>query len=67
MMLRHTHTADVAVLRALPITEPRCQRSLGLAWRKEHYLSQAAQQFRAFVIQYFKQLEQEGAKCASVL
>ncbi|BCL79109.1 LysR family transcriptional regulator [Ktedonobacteria bacterium brp13] len=54
------HTADLAVLKALPIKEPRCQRLIGLAWRKEHYLSQAAQQFRAFVIQYFKQLEQEG-------
>ncbi|HEY4385385.1 MAG TPA: LysR family transcriptional regulator [Ktedonobacteraceae bacterium] len=54
------HTADRAVVRALPIKEPRCQRLIGLAWRKEHYLSRAAQQFREFVIQYFKQLEQEG-------
>ena len=51
--------ADRAALRVLPITEPRCQRSLGLAWRQSHYLSQAAQQFRAFVIQYFKHIEQE--------
>jgi DNA-binding transcriptional LysR family regulator len=58
LMLRYT--ADLAVLRALPIKEPRCQRLIGLAWRKEHYLSQAAQQFQEFVIQYFKQLEQEG-------
>ena len=43
----------------LPIAEPRCRRHLGLAWRTTHYLSQAAQQFRAFVIQYFQQLEQE--------
>jgi DNA-binding transcriptional LysR family regulator len=58
LMLRHT--ADLAVLRALPIKEPRCQRLIGLAWRQEHYLSQAVQQFREFVIQYFKHLEQEG-------
>src|SRR5579884_966340 len=32
----------------LHINEPRCQRIIGLAWRKEHYLSQAAQQFREF-------------------
>jgi DNA-binding transcriptional LysR family regulator len=38
----------------LRIVEPCCDRIIGLAWRKEHYLSQAAQYFRAFVIQYFK-------------
>lgn len=46
--------------RALPIAEPHCRRQLGLAWRTTHYLSQAAQQFRTFVIQYFHQLEQES-------
>jgi DNA-binding transcriptional LysR family regulator len=48
--------ADPSVLVPLHIDEPRCQRVIGLAWRKEHYLSQAAQQFREFVIQYFKNL-----------
>jgi DNA-binding transcriptional LysR family regulator len=57
LMLRNA--TDLTTLRALPIKEPRCQRLIGLAWRKEHYLSQAAQQFRTFVIQYFKHLEQE--------
>ncbi len=42
----------------LHIKEPRCQRIVGLAWRKEHYLSQAAQQFREFVVQYFEQMQQ---------
>jgi LysR family transcriptional activator of glutamate synthase operon len=42
----------------LHIKEPRCQRIVGLAWRKEHYLSQAAQQFRDFVVQYFEQMQQ---------
>lgn len=46
--------------RVLPVAEPRCRRQLWLAWRKTHYLSQAAQQFRTFVIQYFRQLEQES-------
>jgi DNA-binding transcriptional LysR family regulator len=46
-------------VRILPVSEPRCRRQLELVWRTTHYLSQAAQQFRSFVIQYFHQLEQE--------
>jgi DNA-binding transcriptional LysR family regulator len=60
LMLRNAADLAVQPLRVLPIAEPRCQRSLGLAWRETHYLSRAAQQFRAFVIQYFKQIEQES-------
>jgi DNA-binding transcriptional LysR family regulator len=47
-----------SVVIPLHIKEPRCQRIVGLAWRKEHYLSQAAQQFRWFVVQYFEQMQQ---------
>ena len=43
---------DIGII-PLHISEPRCQRILGLAWRTEHYLSQAAQQFREFVVQWF--------------
>jgi DNA-binding transcriptional LysR family regulator len=59
LMVRSVPYLAALPVRVLPIAEPRCQRCLGLAWRKTHYLSQAAQQFRAFVIQYFHQLEQE--------
>lgn len=38
---------------ALHIQEPRCQRLIGIARRKDHYHSLVAQQFRAFVIHYF--------------
>ena len=41
----------------LSVKEPRCQRIIGLAWRKDHHLSLAARQFRAFVVQYFKNVE----------
>ena len=43
----------------LHIREPQCQRIIGLAWRKEHYLSQAAQQFREFLVYYFEQIQQK--------
>ncbi len=38
------------------ITEPRCERTIGLAWRETLYLSRAARAFREFVVEYFKQL-----------
>ncbi len=41
---------------ALHIKEPCCQRIIGVAWRKDHYQSLVAQQFRAFVIHYFKNM-----------
>ena len=40
----------------LHITAPTCQRMLRLTWRDYRYLSVAAQQFRAFVIEYFARL-----------
>ena len=54
VMLRGIAHPTIGV--ALHIKEPRCQRIIGLAWRKDHYLSLLTQQFRAFVIQYFKML-----------
>src|SRR5579862_141849 len=35
------------------ISEPVCQQTLGLAWREDHYLSQAARAFREFIIDYY--------------
>ncbi|GCE08465.1 LysR family transcriptional regulator [Dictyobacter aurantiacus] len=37
----------------LRIDRPICQRTIGLAWSQERYLSLAARQFRQFVIDYF--------------
>jgi DNA-binding transcriptional LysR family regulator len=50
--------AELAV-RRLRISEPRCQRTIGLAWSKERYLSLAARQFRQFVIDYFAQQQSD--------
>jgi DNA-binding transcriptional LysR family regulator len=35
------------------LTNPTCERTLGIAWQDKHYLSQAAQAFRQFVMEYF--------------
>jgi DNA-binding transcriptional LysR family regulator len=51
--------AELAV-RRLRISEPLCQRTIGLAWSKERYLSLAAHQFRQFVIDYFAQQQSDG-------
>lgn len=55
LMLRVAPIPPASV--ALPIKEPICQRIIGIAWRKDHYLSQAAQQFRTVVMEYFKKVE----------
>jgi DNA-binding transcriptional LysR family regulator len=48
-------------LRTLHLTSPTCQRTFGIAWHQEHYLSEAAQAFRQFVMEYFANLAQEAS------
>ncbi|MCO0598616.1 hypothetical protein NGI46_14365 [Peribacillus butanolivorans] len=38
----------------IPITYPNCKRTIGIAWKKTHYLSQAAIDFREFISGFFK-------------
>lgn len=40
----------------LRIIEPKCQRTIGLGWSKRRYLSDAGQQFRQYVIEYFSKI-----------
>lgn len=42
----------------LRIEEPVCQRTIGLAWLEDRYLSEAARRFQQFVIEYFSRLKQ---------
>ncbi|WP_219835009.1 LysR family transcriptional regulator [Paenibacillus sp. R14(2021)] len=37
----------------LRINNPICQRRFGISWNREHYLSQAAIEFRSFAIAFF--------------
>ena len=57
LMLRSIPDPTIGI--ALHIKEPRCYRSIGLAWRKDHYLSLIAQQFRTSVVHYFKKMGSE--------
>ncbi len=45
----------------LRIIEPQCQRTIGVAWHEDHYLSAAARRFRQFLIDYLPHLEREVA------
>jgi DNA-binding transcriptional LysR family regulator len=51
----------------LRILDPVCQRTIGLAWSRRRYLSQAAQCFRDFVVKFFEQmatnLQDESGSC----
>jgi DNA-binding transcriptional LysR family regulator len=49
---------EVGLVR-LSVTAPVCRRVIGMAWKKEKYLSPAARRFRAFVSEYF---EANGSK-----
>jgi DNA-binding transcriptional LysR family regulator len=40
----------------LRIEEPVCQRTIGLAWLEDRYLSEATRRFQQFVIEYFSTL-----------
>ncbi len=48
---------DEQGLCSLRLTNPTCQRTFGMAWHQEHYLSQAAHTFRKFLIEYFAHLK----------
>lgn len=43
---------NVEHIARLAIADYRCDRTIGLAWRKGNYMSAAARQFRAFVIEH---------------
>ncbi|MCY9669781.1 LysR family transcriptional regulator [Paenibacillus alginolyticus] len=40
----------------LRITSPACHRTIGMAWSKSRYLSQAAGRFQQFIVDYFAKL-----------
>ncbi|MEH2279563.1 MAG: LysR substrate-binding domain-containing protein [Nostoc sp.] len=48
-------------LKALHLTNPKCQRTFGMAWHQERYRSQAAYVFQQFVITYFAEIRNQRA------
>jgi len=49
--------ANEQALSCIHLTNPTCERTLGIAWMEKRYLSQAAQAFRQLVVEYFADLE----------
>jgi LysR family transcriptional regulator, transcription activator of glutamate synthase operon len=45
----------------VPISEPKCQRMIGLSWNTDRSLSLAARLFRQFVIDYFASLQSSSS------
>ncbi len=52
-------------LLSLRLTNPICQRTFGIAWHEEHYLSEAARTFHQFIMEHFADLEQEALSLSS--
>ncbi|MDQ0269334.1 LysR family transcriptional regulator [Cytobacillus purgationiresistens] len=40
----------------IPISTPMCRRTIGLAWNKRRYFSEASTEFRNFTIKFFKHI-----------
>lgn len=53
-LIPHVFGLDNINISFLPISKPKCQRIIGIAWTKERYLSPAAQKFKEFVIHSFR-------------
>lgn len=45
---------DYFNVKKLSVIEPKCERKIGLAWAKDRYMSPAANEFKEFLIYYFK-------------
>lgn len=41
-------------VKKLSVIEPKCERKIGIAWAKDRYMSPAANEFKEFLIDYFK-------------
>ena len=52
-------------LLSLRLTNPICQRTFGIVWHEEHYLSEAARTFHQFIMEHFADLEQEALSLSS--
>lgn len=53
-LIPHLSGLDNTNLSFLPVSEPLCQRMIGIAWARGRYLSPAARQFLNFVLQRFQ-------------
>lgn len=52
-LIPHVFGLDNLKISFVPISKPKCQRIIGVAWTKDKYLSPAALKFKQFVIDSF--------------
>lgn len=52
-LIPHVFGLDQTNIAFLPIANAQCQRTIGIAWTKERYMSPVAQKFKKFVIDSF--------------
>ena len=45
---------DYFNVKKLKVIEPKCERKIGITWAKDRYMSPAANEFKEFIISYFK-------------
>lgn len=57
-LIPHIAGVDQIHIVFLPVSVPKCTRTIGMSWNKDKYLPPAAQKFKDFVIKSFSQ-----AKC----
>lgn len=55
-LIPHIAGLDQLNIVLLPVSAPKCFRSIGIAWNKKRYLSHPAKKFKNFVDGYFSQL-----------
>ncbi len=60
-IIPHLRGLDLKNLAELPVSEPICQRIIGMAWVEGRYLSPAARRFQEFVLAYFAQAQHSDA------
>jgi DNA-binding transcriptional LysR family regulator len=53
-IIPHIAGLDQLNIVLLPISTPKCYRTIGIAWNKKRITSHAVQKFKNFVIEYFK-------------
>ncbi len=54
-LIPHVAGLDQINIAFLPVSKPKCARTIGISWNKNKYLSPAAQRFKDFVIRSFYQ------------
>ena len=53
-LILHIKGLDLTKVSEIRVSEPECQRDIGIAWVEGRYLSPAAELFKGFVLDHFR-------------